>query len=300
MPATLSAARATNPRESHFLRVGAHELHYQRLGSGPDVVFVHGWPLHSATFRRITPQLSKEYTCHLFDLPCAGASRSAPAAAVSFRDQIAVLRAAIDGLGLQRYAFVAHDSGGMLARYVAADDPRCAALVLGNTELSQRLPASVLKVCAMAALPYGAKLFRTLLRKRAFRYSSQGFGDTLENRAYLAGEFSQLFLDPLCVTVEAAKRPLAPLGGYPQMVPALREVHARLKAPALLIWGERDSFFPLDGARAMLPEFAAGAELAPIAGGKLYVHEEHPDEFAQLAAAFLARVLLKPSATLSA
>ena len=34
-----------------FLDVGGAEVAYRRVGSGPDVLFVHGWPVNSATFR---------------------------------------------------------------------------------------------------------------------------------------------------------------------------------------------------------------------------------------------------------
>ena len=39
----------------------------------------------------------------------------------------------------------------------------------------------------------------------------------------------------------------------------------------------------------MASEFAAGAELVTIPGGKLFAHEEHPADFTRLARPFLAR-----------
>ena len=45
---------------AHFLQpphrwvdVGDARLAYRRIGSGPDVFFVHGWPLSSATWRGV-------------------------------------------------------------------------------------------------------------------------------------------------------------------------------------------------------------------------------------------------------
>ena len=35
--------------------LGHSKVAYYRFGSGPDLVFVHGWPLHAATFRKIVP-----------------------------------------------------------------------------------------------------------------------------------------------------------------------------------------------------------------------------------------------------
>jgi haloalkane dehalogenase len=270
------------------LQLGEHRLGYQRTGQGPDLLFVHGWPLHGATFRRIVPVLAQEYTCHLLDLPGAGAS-SGPA--LGFPAQLALLRGAIASLGLQRYALIAHDSGGMLARYIAADDARVAALVLGNTELPGPTPSSIALLSALAKLPGGAELFRAAMRQPVVRHSALGFGACLENRALLSGEFDRLFLQAIFASASATRRCLAALDGYSQLCEGLSAVHARLRAPALLIWGSADKFFPLAGARAMLPEFAASARLETIAHGRLFVHEDHPDEFVSLARPFLREQL---------
>ena len=61
-----------------FLDVGAGEVAYRRVGTGPDVLFVHGWPVSGATFRTLLPHLADHVTCHVIDLPGAGSSRFTP------------------------------------------------------------------------------------------------------------------------------------------------------------------------------------------------------------------------------
>jgi hypothetical protein len=92
-----------------FLDVGHSRLAYWKFGRGPDLVFVHGWPLHAATFRRLLPYLADAFTCHLVDLPGTGQTRSTPGARIDLLAHAVTVRAAIDLLGLSRYAFVAHD-----------------------------------------------------------------------------------------------------------------------------------------------------------------------------------------------
>src|SRR5262245_5001990 len=94
-----------------FVDLGHTRLAYWRFGSGPDLVFVHGWPLHSATFRRILPVLAREYTCHLVDLPGAGRSRTTAETPFGLAEHADTLRRAVDELGLERYSLLAHDSG---------------------------------------------------------------------------------------------------------------------------------------------------------------------------------------------
>ncbi len=66
-------------------------------------------------------------------------------------------------------------------------------------------------------------------------------------------------------------------------------MHASITAPALLIWGADDPWFPLAHARQMIPQFPAGCALEVLRPGKLFVHEEQPERFADLAMQFLKR-----------
>ena len=40
----------------------ASEVAYRKVGSGPDVLFVHGWPASAATWRGLLPHLAPHVT----------------------------------------------------------------------------------------------------------------------------------------------------------------------------------------------------------------------------------------------
>jgi pimeloyl-ACP methyl ester carboxylesterase len=61
---------------------------------------------------------------------------------------------------------------------------------------------------------------------------------------------------------------------------ALLSAHERIRARTQLIWGTADTFFPIEKARAMVPQFRGGATLAEIPAGRLLCHEERAAEFA--------------------
>src|SRR5215470_18506564 len=63
-------------RPHDYLRMPEGMIAQWKFGHGPDVVFVHGWPLHAATFRALAPLLAARFTCHLFDLPGSGQTQS--------------------------------------------------------------------------------------------------------------------------------------------------------------------------------------------------------------------------------
>jgi pimeloyl-ACP methyl ester carboxylesterase len=269
--------------------VGHSRLAYYRAGRGPDLVFVHGWPLHAATFRHVVARLEDRFTCHLIDLPGAGATETTG----DRIDMVAhgeTVRAAVDRLGLKEYAFVAHDSGGFVARAVAAGDPRVRGLVLGNTEIPGHVPWQLVAYMLLGKLPGARHLVRAMLSWKPLRHSALGFGGCFVDVRSADGEFAELFIDPLLRSPAALDGALALLRStQSSYLHALRDHHRRIHAPVLLVWGTADPFFPVDKARAMLGQLAGPATLVEIPGGKLFAHEDRADEFARAARPFLER-----------
>ncbi len=57
--------RAPPPRH---VDVGNGQVAVRSVGSGPDVLLVHGWPASGATFRSLLPLLTPHLRCHVVDL----------------------------------------------------------------------------------------------------------------------------------------------------------------------------------------------------------------------------------------
>jgi pimeloyl-ACP methyl ester carboxylesterase len=271
-----------------FIDVGHSQLAYWKTGAGPDVVFVHGWPLHSATFREIIPLLARRFTCHLFDLPGSGHTICTAESPLVFKAHAATVRRAVDMLGLSRYALVAHDTGGFVARLVTSRDSRVTALVMGNTEVPGYVPSQIRFYAAVARLPFGRSALRLSMRSRLIRESSLAFGGCFSDRSLLRGEFHRLFVEPILRSTEYGARMLAPMRHIDLSdFHMLESLHRAIQAPVLLVWGDRDPFFPIERARAMRDQFAGQSELRVLEGAKLFAHEERPEEFGALARDFL-------------
>ncbi|MDB4975268.1 MAG: putative hydrolase [Myxococcaceae bacterium] len=302
MTLTTHAAQPSSQRRLQdvplrMIDIGGASVAYRCLGSGPDLVFLHGWPLDSNTYRQTAPRLAQHFRCHLFDLPGAGSTQTRDPSLLQLSAHARTVRAVVDALGLTRYALLAHDSGGFVARAVAADDPRVAALVLGNTELPGTV-ASVIHVLQWAIrLPGGAALLTNAMRLRFVRRSPLGFGGCFADLQKLDGAFHDLFVAPLLQSKEHAHEVLELLRTLDtKLFDQLPAMHARIQAPTLLIWGGADPIFPLALARQMLPQFGGGAQLEVIEGKKCFVHEEEPERFADFAHAFLLRRFASASA----
>jgi haloalkane dehalogenase len=279
---------------SRSLDIGGGGVAYYRFGRGPDVLFVHGWPLHAATFRHIVPALAKDFTCHLIDLPGAGRSVPGPGAPIDLRAHAVTLRGVVDALGLGAYAILAHDSGGLVARHLAADDDRVRGLVLGNTEIPRHTPWLIALYAMMARVPLGTAMARVVLGSPVLRRSALGFGGCFEDPKFVNGEFADLFIEPLLRSRQATEDAFALIKNLDRsIVDELSDLHRQITQPVDLVWGTEDPFFPIAKAREMVAEFAGRATLHEIPNAKLFAHEDNPEAFVAIARNALASYFAK-------
>lgn len=286
-----------NAEPTELIDVGHSRLAYYRYGSGPDVVFVHGWPVHAATFRHLVAELAQQFTCHLFDLPGTGASEWSGESEVGLSQHARSLITAIDTLGLKDYAMIAHDSGAVMARLVAAEHAsRVRGLVLGNTEIPGHRPWMVQAMLLMNRLPMASGGLGALLKYGWLRRSKLGLGACFEDPRYGDGEFFELFVRPLLNSRRAFAGQMMLVANLDwQVVDHLDEVHTKIGCPVQLVWGPDDPYFPQSKAEGMLGQFPGGATLVSIPRARLFAHEDHAAEFLQLAQPFLQDCLCAPA-----
>jgi haloalkane dehalogenase len=291
MMTTISATEASDlfrKDPDRWLDVGAGEVAYRRVGAGPDVLFVHGWPVTGATFRTLLPHLADHVTCHIIDLPGAGSSRFDDATPITLEQHIRTVRNVVDQLALGDVAVVGHDSGGLIARHAMVGDPRLRSMGLIDTEQSQGLSRKFKMFLSTRRMPGLAAGLGWALGRRWVRRSGLVLGDALADRSLLDGEFDEFFLQPLHTSPvhrNAAARLLRNFDT--SYVRELAQVHRRIDVPVQLVWGEQDAFFPVSWAREMVNTFP-NARLTVVPGAGLFSHEERP---AEVAAALLPTLL---------
>jgi haloalkane dehalogenase len=269
-----------------FLDVGAGEAAYYRIGRGPDVLFVHGWPVSGATFRTLLPHLADHVTCHVIDLPGAGSSRFTSATPLTIDGHIRAVRRVIDLLELESVAVVGHDSGGLIARHAVAGDPRLRALGLIDTE-PLRVGWRFRSFIGSRHIPGFERALGWVAGKPRIRRHKFVLGDAFADASLLDGEFDEFFLRPLHTSRARQDAALRVLKSFDlQYVRDLAELHKRITVPVQLVWGEVDAFFPVAQAQEMVASFA-NAQLHIVPGAGLFSHEERPEEVA----AALLRVL---------
>ncbi len=272
-----SAFRADPP--SH-IDVGEGAAAHRTFGTGPDVLFVHGWPVSGATWRKLIPQIAPHRTCHVIDFPGTGDSRFGPDDAMSIRQHIETVRAVVDHLELDDVAIVGHDSGGMIARHALAGDSRVRAWGLVNTEQPQGLSWRFRMFLVARHLPTFGSALAWVGGQPRLRRHPLVLGGAFEDRSLLDGEFDEFFLAPLREDPNRLRAATQLLKSFNVAdVDALTEIHRRIDVPVGLVWGTADPFFPIGWAREMVLTFA-NASLTEIESASLFSHEERPEAVA--------------------
>ncbi|MEL7210121.1 MAG: alpha/beta fold hydrolase, partial [Actinomycetota bacterium] len=191
------AAALFRAEPTGFIDVGDSEVAHRRVGTGPDVLFVHGWPVTGATYRRLLPHLVDHVTCHVVDLPGAGDSRFGPDSPLGIDVHIDSVGRIVDALELESVAVVGHDSGGMIARHAMAGDERLRSMGLIDTEQSRGLSLRFRQFLAARNLPGFGRAFGWIAGQPRLRRNKFVLGDAFVDRSLLDGEFAEFFLDPL-------------------------------------------------------------------------------------------------------
>jgi pimeloyl-ACP methyl ester carboxylesterase len=265
-------------------------LAVRTFGSGPPVLFVHGFPTHGYTWRHLLPALAARHTCVVVDLPGLGESGWTADTDFRFTAQARRLVGLAERLGLGRFALVAHDTGATIARCVALAAPdRVAGLALVNTEIPGHRPPWIPLYQALARLPGTAASFRLLLRSRAYVRSSLCLGEFFSDKRRFDDPASvAAYVDPVVASARRADGMLRYLRGIEwDVVDRMRQDHARITSPVLFLWGEDDHTFPVALGERMAAQLGGPTRFERIAQASLMPHEERPEVVLRHLAPFL-------------
>ena len=226
------------------------KLYVQHLGSGPDVVLLHGWGLHSGVFTRLAEHLASRFRISLIDMP--GHGRSPPPRQPFDLLQLTEVVAAA---APYRATWLGWSLGGMVAAQLAltASD-RVEKLILVNSsprfvaaaDWPYAMDPAVLTGFAQALEDdYHATLERFLSLQIAV-----GSVEARDNLRQLR-EMLQQYPTP---STQALRDGLAILRSAD-----LRSKFSALNSPTLLILGDRDRLVPptvAPAVKALAPEIS--------------------------------------------
>lgn len=269
----------------------AMRVHLLEAGSGPPTLLIHGGNSMAAGWSPLLSRLQSDLHLYAPDRPgCGLTDRIDYAHVKNFRAHAnGFVTSMLDALGLDRAHVIGNSIGGFWALLFALENPqRVDRLVMlgepAGASVRPQLRHRIGGTPVLNRLLYATKLRPNRARTRQLLAGvvahperlSEEFVDAAHAAAVLPGA-RQAWLSML----ERLARP----GRRIELTYSLRERLTDLRAPVLLVWGERDGAAPVWGQQLAEVTPNARLEVLPDAGHLPWLDE--PDRVANLVRDFL-------------
>ena len=248
--------------------VDGASIHSESAGSGPTIVFVHGWTCDSSSWEGQVAAFAKNYRVVTLDLPGHGKSELPKDGKFSidvFANAVEAVRAET---GAERIVLVGHSMGAPVIRQYALRHPEhVAGLVAVDGPLDMRgFPTAGFAPPPMTGAA-GLELRETMIRGMF----------TPDTPAPLQDHILKMMLGAPEATAVGAMAAM--------FDPALPKNDV-IRAPALAVVAGTAQLPNLQTTREIVPSF----EAAQVAGTGHFLMMEKPDEFNRLLAGFLDKI----------
>jgi len=233
------------------------QLRVARLGSGPPVILLHGYPDNLQIWSELAPRLATRCEVMAFDWPGVGYSEAWTGGATPF-DFARRLGTLLDEWHIERAAIIGHDMGGQPALAFAAEHPeRITCLVVMNSLVIWDEKTSW-EIALLRKFGWNRVLLERMPRAVFFRAIRTFLPRGYKLNAELRRDLWESFQRP-----EVRKFVVRMCAGYQGTLPRLKELYPSIRTPALFLWAERDKHFPVAHAKK-LAEMVPGAKFEEI------------------------------------
>jgi pimeloyl-ACP methyl ester carboxylesterase len=302
-------AQGTPPLSHEYADVNGVRLHYARAGTGPLIVFLHGFPEFWYEWKNQLAEFSRDHTVVAPDM--RGYNLSAKPAELSAYEMPALVedvRALTTGLmkssGATRFTLVAHDWGGVVAWVFAALHPEMLdKLVIVNaphpTVFAKLLRdnAGQQQASQYMLMFRGPQAEATLSANSYALLTSMVLGAGLKDGTVSDSDkamYLEAWSQPGALTGglnyyrASGIGPPAPTTPGSTPAPAAAAPSLVVRVPTLVIWGEKDTALltgNLDGLDEVVPKLT----IRRVPDGTHWVVREKPAEVNRLIREFLAQ-----------
>ncbi len=254
------------------IAVNGANVYYEQHGVGEsNVLLLHGWGCSTELWKPVTERLQKRARVTVIDFPGFGRS-SRPPEPWGAQDYSAMVASLIKALDIRGCHVIGHSHGGRTALLLASEKPELIGKVVA-------VGASGLRGEQTEAQKQRAQAYKRLRNWADTAEKLRVFGSLPEiardalRKKYGSRDYNALDAEMRGTFVKVVNFDLAPC------LPAI-------KAPTLLVWGDRDTETPLWMGKRM-EELIPDAGLVVLTGGSHYAYLEQCDRFCRIVEHFL-------------
>ncbi len=267
-----------------FVRINRVSIAYTDRGSGPTVLFVHGFASFSYTWMKMISYLPRQFRFVTIDLKGYGYSEKKCDAFLAPYDQAVILSAFIRRMDLRDVVLVGHSMGGVISLISLINEKvrsRIAKLILlDSAGVFQKLPDFIDDLTATSANNplirlANEDLMAALVLDEAFHDENKISRETVK-------EYGNVLRQPKakeCMISSAKQIAIANEKRFLHLI-------GKINIPVLIIWGKEDRIISVEDAFLFQKElFDAQLQIIPDCGHA--PQEEMPLETARIIAEYL-------------
>lgn len=233
------------PFNSHFLPIGENNLHYVDEGAGEVILMLHGNPTWSFFYRNLAKYFSSNYRVIVPDHMGCGLSSKPQTYEYTLQTHVDNLCLLVEKLNLSNITLVVHDWGGAIGMGLATKYPHLIKkMVVMNTAAfrSIEIPARI----NMLRNPVGEwviRKFNAFAGPATFMATTKGLSPLVKKGFILPYHD----FDSRIATAKFVQD--IPMNTTHPTYATLKSIEEKLptiKAPVLLLWGEKDFCFTMN------------------------------------------------------
>ena len=247
-----------------YITLRDHNVYYQKLGEGKDLIMLHGWKQDVSTFHNVSEELKKHFTLWLIDLPGFGRSEN-PKQAFMVGDYAGIVTDFIKKNQLEKPHLLGHSVGGNIAIKLASENGELIDKLVLESSSGIRPPKGVVRYLIYA----GAKVFHYMIP------NFLNIKDRIRHKFYWKLESDYLNAGGLRNTLTNI------------LNEDLSGSLSKIRNQTLLIWGEGDGQVNIKYAKQMYRKIP-NSKLEILEGTGHFPHTEKPGKFLYFILDFLS------------
>lgn len=263
-------AQANPSQNGHYVKANGLNIYYEEYGSGEPLVLIHGGMGVGNSFEPLIPDFSKQFRVIMPDSRGHGKTDN-PSGRLSYRLMADDLAAFIKARGLQSPSICGWSDGGQIA-----------------LELGMHYPDLVKCMVVGAAWYRFSETYQSLLRAMGFESPGKVNMERIKQVMPQFVELWRLWHSPNhgpdhweTLATQISTMWWTPLG-------YTGDDFRKIKAPALILVGDKDSLIPVEEAVEMY-RFIQGAELAIVPNAEHSLPKTRAELFSTIVLDFLMR-----------